>query len=391
MKVAKPNLNLLFPHVYIGISLFFILNGPSIKNFVPTEAFNVLPLLMLLLYILILKKVKYKLEHNNKMYILLVYIFFMYLFFYGLFNSMESFNIKFFTKYLVIATTMILSALLITKKSIEYFIYLSLFWALFMAFAVVSKKISLSNINYLQIGHPIAVGVIISSIALLKKKQYMYLKMINILLLFYFFSALSSLYGRSPLLFPLVVLFMLFILYLYIKNKLIFISVMAIIWISAIVVYQWILTILPKHIVDRILKMSESSGEEPRFQLWERSFEFIVQNPMGYGLESSWHLVGYTPHNFMLEVLLSSGVIGLLPFLALLILWFLLGMKSYQLNNTAVAVFGISLYYFFRFQIGGEIGSSYDFFIAILLSISYITFKLKGESDINHNPNTQSI
>jgi O-antigen ligase len=86
-------------------------------------------------------------------------------------------------------------------------------------------------------------------------------------------------------------------------------------------------------------------------------------------LESSWGLIGYTPHNLYLETLLSSGVFGLLPLILMVMVWLNLVFKIKQLWAMSFAMVGISLYFLMRTQIGVAIGSSYDFFTAMMIAI----------------------
>lgn len=132
--------------------------------------------------------------------------------------------------------------------------------------------------------------------------------------------------------------------------------VISFVFISGRIVANLILFSLPEHISNRVLRMIENPGDEPRFELWGRALDYIYLNPFGYGLESSWHLLGYTPHNFILEVLLSSGIVGLVPYLVLLMIWFYLGLKSLNCGAFAVAIFGASLYYFCVFKLEGRLG-----------------------------------
>lgn len=366
-----------YSSLYLAIVFIIILYSPSIKNFIPTMAINVLPFFMLIVYILVKPGFTVKLDGTIMSYILLLSLFFILLFLIGLFNSLESFSFLFLLKYLTIWFTMILAALVVTKQSIEYFLYLAIIWGGFMAISVITGFFDLSRIHYLQIGHPIAITLIVSAVFFYSTRSVLS-KFLFLSLIFLALTALTSLYGRSPLIFPCIVLSILLMCKVFVSNKVIFVALSTITFTISGFVYNWFLSILPKHIVDRMISMTESFDEEPRFQLWSRALDFILQNPFGYGLESSWRLVGYTPHNFILEILLSSGFLGLIPFIALLVIWLSLGLYIFKIGKFAIAIFGASLYYFLRFQVGGEISSSYDFFILLLLSIFYINVSKKS-------------
>lgn len=376
--------------LYLAFVFFVILNAPSIKNFIPTEVMNILPFCMMLTYILAKRDFSFHVDKVRLLYMLFLSAFFIMLFGIGFLNSLESFSFLFLIKYLTIWFTMMLAALVVTKKSIEYFVHITILWGAFMAFSVITGFFDLSRIHYLQIGHPIAISLIVSTVFFFTSRSFMF----RVLLAFSIYlslTALMSLYGRSPLIFPIIVLLLLLMYKVFLTNKMIVIVLVSSMFIVGSVVYNWFLSVLPRHIVDRLVSMFENADEEPRFELWGRTLDYILQNPFGYGLEASWHLVGYTPHNFILEILLSSGFLGLIPYLALLAIWFYLGLMIFKMGTFAIAIFGASLYYFLRFQVGGEIGSSYDFFILLLLSISYINFsRIKGHANgvnFRSNPN----
>uniref|UniRef100_A4SDV2 O-antigen polymerase n=1 Tax=Chlorobium phaeovibrioides (strain DSM 265 / 1930) TaxID=290318 RepID=A4SDV2_CHLPM len=360
--------------LYLASLFFVVLNAPSLKAFMPSMGINVAPLFLMLLYAIV--KGNSGLDKARKLYILLLTMFFALLFLSGLFHGVKSFSYIFLLKYLVVWVSMVVSALLVTKKSVEYFLFIVVFFGVIMAFLVLRKSGDISDLNYLQIGHPIAISLIVTSVFFFKS-QVSFFKLILLLFIGYLFLALMSLYGRSPILFPIIVLVLLPILKVFWDNKFLFLVVISFVFISGRIVANLILFSLPEHISNRVLRMIENPGDEPRFELWGRALDYIYLNPFGYGLESSWHLLGYTPHNFILEVLLSSGIVGLVPYLVLLMIWFYLGLKSLNCGAFAVAIFGASLYYFLRFQVGGAIGSSYDFFILILLTISYSGFSRK--------------
>jgi len=362
-----------------------VLNAPSIKNFIPSEAVNVFPLLLFLLFFLTQINLKLSVNKELKLTIICVFIFFTYLLLYGLFMSLDSFSLFTLIKYIVIMATVILATLLANRNNIRAFLYICLIWGLFMAFAVIIEQISLARLHYLQIGHPVAIAVIISGVFYFKNDNISN-KILFISISIFCLFTLSTLYGRSPFLFSLIVILSLCLLYLHRYKKSIFVIAITLLSLLFVTAYNVIISILPQHIGIRVLSLLE--GENNRYELWSSSIQYIIENPFGYGLESSWHLIGYYPHNFMLEIMLSSGIVGLIPVLCIFILFFNAGVKSVSLNVSAVAIFGVGLYYFFRSLIGVSIDSSYDLLITISLAIAYISYQqraLKGFIPININ------
>lgn len=357
----------------LALAFFLTLNAPTVKNFIPSNTVNILPLLIIL-GMLAFKSIKpVRLHGARALFVTTLILFFGSLLATGLFHSMESFTFLDLFKYVNILVTLIMVALVAEQLSIVYFVRITVLWGVFLAFSVKTEYVDVSNLNYLQLGHPIALGLIVSTVFIFSQRSIMK-KVALVIIGVFLLSALMSMYGRSPLLFPLAVLGFIGTAKLLFRHRLgllLFLPTsVAVYAFSAPITYN----LLPEHIRDRLTRLMNNPTNEPRFELWVEALAFISESPLfGHGLEAAWHLLGYTPHNFFLEVALTAGVLALFPYIVGLLLWVRKGMRILNATSdtTATALLGASLYYFLRFQIGGAIGSSYDFFILMLLVIVF--------------------
>ena len=107
------------------------------------------------------------------------------------------------------------------------------------------------------------------------------------------------------------------------------------------------------------------NGGSGRIKLWKYGFQFFMQNPiLGYGpenLESKYQAVGIEqdrPHNLIVQLATTSGIIGLLSYLSAIGIILIRGLKSMDLENSFLvislacviaymisAMFGNSMYY----------------------------------------------
>lgn len=85
-----------------------------------------------------------------------------------------------------------------------------------------------------------------------------------------------------------------------------------------------------------------SSGRAPIYQM---STYFICQRPIfGYGPFNYYHLIHNIPHNIILELLLSFGIVGLMTILILLIITTINFIKNYDANSIDLLVVFIVVY-----------------------------------------------
>ncbi|MFX4153515.1 O-antigen ligase family protein [Aliarcobacter butzleri] len=106
-----------------------------------------------------------------------------------------------------------------------------------------------------------------------------------------------------------------------------------------------------------------------RIDLYEKSINFILENPWGTGFASFGLLflgedVRFYPHNIFLEILVELGIGGLIIF----ILFIYNGFKSYSSKNIFFYLFFIA---FINAQFSGDLTSNSYMFIYLFLSVVY--------------------
>lgn len=356
----------------VVFAAFFMLNLPTIKYFVPTEILNIFPLCILSMLMLVSKRLP-KRTLVDMVIMSLMCVYFVTLLVYGIFEN-YSFNYFYLSKYLVILFTTGLIYVLYDSESLDSFLSYNLVWGGLISVLYLLGFIDMSRINYLQVGHPMACTLIISVISIFCGKKLNFSSFIYcIFCCVVSLASLLSLYGRSPLIFPIVVIVIFISVSLFQRNKLIGIVII----ISSIVILggaiNTILNMLPPQLQYRLTNIEDTMSEEPRLITWGKAIDYISSNLIGYGPESSVKLLGYVPHNFLLESGISIGLFGIVLVLLifLIIVWYII--KSFILQKRFKILAGITLYYFMRYQIGGAIGSSYDFFVIsfiLVLSIN---------------------
>jgi oligosaccharide repeat unit polymerase len=130
----------------------------------------------------------------------------------------------------------------------------------------------------------------------LKKTTTIYL-IFNIVVSFYIFL-LGSSRGSAV---AIVVCIPLFVLYLPMRNKLRFILIL----ILSLPIILWAIVKTGSSILDRI-ESTLDSGDVSRGELWLNAWnEFINYPLLGNRIE-----IGFYPHNFILETLMATGIVG---------------------------------------------------------------------------------
>ncbi|BGE81400.1 O-antigen ligase family protein [Staphylococcus petrasii] len=86
-------------------------------------------------------------------------------------------------------------------------------------------------------------------------------------------------------------------------------------------------------------------GTSGRGPIYEMSMYYISRKPMlGYGPFNYYHLIHNIPHNMILEMLLSFGIIGLLVISFILLLLVINLIKNYDPNSLDLLVLFITIY-----------------------------------------------
>jgi O-antigen ligase len=116
---------------------------------------------------------------------------------------------------------------------------------------------------------------------------------------------------------------------------------------------------LSDNFLDRYHRLFYNAEQEARTQLYFEALEFIKNNILGYGLNSSFSLIGYYPHNIFLEIMLSCGIIGFIIFLIILAIYFYKFKLAILDRFYSLPLCMMSLYIFLLWNISYDLSRSY--------------------------------
>lgn len=131
-----------------------------------------------------------------------------------------------------------------------------------------------------------------------------------------FFSLMPLLLGGLCLLMgasrgPLLILFFVLLLFL-IKSKAL--NFKLFVYVPLIFFIIFIFKNTELHIIDRVIETSQNYDEEGRFSLWEEAINQFASSPI-FGDRFLLRSINHYPHNLILEVLMSTGILGFLFFI----------------------------------------------------------------------------
>lgn len=180
-------------------------------------------------------------------------------------------------------------------------------------------------------------------------------------------------------------LWVVFLIILFFKNKTGFMLLL-----SGMVVIIFMLTNVYSEIAENILIFQRfaSLGEDDsssRMFLFSSAIELWLLNSntliFGSGIASFPAFInanepGWYPHNFVLEILAEIGIVGLIPIIAILILFF--SKFSYVIKNDIeykIFIYGVSLYALISYQFMGGVNTIWIPFYFVFLAI-FSTIKI---------------
>lgn len=264
------------------------------------------------------------------------------------------------------------------KMDLKFMAGLQIMWGTTIAFAEWSigiPKVRELGQNYLTSGVVIAATVMVVVGGIFSKKIHKGLKLFLLIPLGILFLGLSSLSGRAPILLsafiPVMVYFFSALLERNLRKKLITLIIL----ISAVTVIFYILrNTLNQYTIDRILRIFTSVQEEPRYEVYLSSVEVIADNSFGIGLTGFRRFDFGYPHNIFLEILMSGGILTVIPFILLIAEYFISGLKTARNKSNAIIWLNLSMYYFLTWNISFNLSSSYMLFITLAVFVKAQSF-----------------
>lgn len=370
-----------------ALAIFAVLNIPSLKLLYYSENINIVVLFSIWILGLLREYdrrygVKIVLSKFQKKILGLFILLWIVLFTVSMFNLPISFDWRYFAKYIGVILIVVGVILFLKEEDILLILYCQIFWGLLLATLRLTNSIQLYKnlgLHYLTLGMPIASGIVCSLNFLLfefKNKSYLF-SIYLILSVIISILALSTLAGRAPfLLIFITTSIVVFFNVLLDKN---FKSKIKKITLSFILMYTVISIFISNasdYWISRLMRMLTNFQSEPRYYIYMLAFDIIKENPFGIGLTGFINYGVNYPHNIILEIIVSGGIIALFPVILLLRIYiesFIILMKKgfYYMNVAA-----LSLFYFLMWNSSFDLSGSYIPFTAMSLAI-YLAGQIK--------------
>lgn len=358
--------------VFAGLALFVLIATPSMKIFIDAgrELLNVVPLFLAV--IALIGRNRIPIWSRRGSHVVLAFSFFFLALLASGFIPPGHLDWEALLKYTVLISVALVLPLASTVESIGLafgFLYL---WAIAIALTQLIVGIEFGeNFHYLTVGLPVAAGALIALSRIFSGSEPSRI-LLHILGLALCGSALLSLPGRGPIVFPILIVLAFFVVRAVTsrswKTKAAYGAILLLLAVGAYLMY---LFIIPDAVARRIDRMIFSTLDEPRMSyLYLPAIEAILRNPLGYGLDGSYAILGYYPHNIFLEVLISLGIVGLVLFLP--IVWILLAstcflMKQRFSNPAYLALAFLSAFHFLFWNVSHPLSSGYALFTLMMV------------------------
>lgn len=148
-----------------------------------------------------------------------------------------------------------------------------------------------------------------------------------------------------------------FIAYSGAKQKLKFITVS----ILLIPIIIWAMEASGSSLFERMGNTVEDKGGG-RESLWSNAFSHFLENPIFGG---KIEIGGIYPHNFFIEILMSTGLLGITLFMTVLIKGFMLGRKNSSINHTNVFALLLLIVGFSQYSFSGGVYTAINLFVPL--------------------------
>lgn len=369
-------------NIFISFFIFCIINTPSLKVFYSSEIINIGSLSGL--YFLGLIKLYHKNNLSlNKIQTNSLGIFtamWAILLLYGIIGSNVNVDFLYFTRILSVYLVFLGVLLFVTyERELVFYIVFQALWGLLLAVLLQTLGITTDKglgQHYLTLGVPLAasivllIGTYLSSARTIKRTIYLILP--SLVMLF----GMVTLLGRAPIIFSLTIVIF-FTLVVVIKEKKSILKNMAIL-LTTVTILLYIISInVSAYWFNRFLRLL--AFEESRVIIYRTVLGYIIDNPLGYGLNAYALLRRGYPHNIFLEIFLVGG---LPAFIALLIFLMYFIVRLYKIslinNKLVLPFFMMSLYFFLTWNVSFELGGTYMLFGAMAIAISSTNVRSAG-------------
>lgn len=361
----------------VAFFTFMILNIPSIKLLYSSNLINFGALAGLMFFgmvrALISNEVILEVGDRQLRYVLAFFALWLALFAVTWFVKPGSFDVVDFIKYLSVILFTLGTFMFIEKEDLKFIVLFQILWGVVISLAEwtvgIPKDSSLGQ-HYLISGVVIAATFVLVVGLLIAHKISIHIKLYLLPVLIVLFLGLTSLPGRAPILLSLSVPVFVFLVFIVMEKNLKK-KMAALLFITVIITFAVIVlfNILDEQTIARFSRIIVSIQDEPRFDVYASTLSIIMENPEGVGLLGYETFELSYPHNIFMEIVLSGGLLTIIPFLVIITDQALLAVKVIKKRDTSIIWLNMALYFFFTWNISFELTSSYMVFVPIVLFI----------------------
>ncbi|EOZ95677.1 putative polysaccharide polymerase [Indibacter alkaliphilus LW1] len=354
--------------------VFITLSLPSIKLIYSSPLLNAALIGIFAFFMLHFYTVSpVKLSKVQKVFLTLFLSFISFIFISYFIFPYSHYSLDKYVKYFFVFIAVIVTATFVEKVDIRLLVNLLIAWGIVLCIWKLTIGIRLNfdkGQTYLTYGMPIGCSLMLLLTQVFKKLSWKEVVFYGGLILLNIFVILTS-RGRSSIIFPFLTFGIVIITALFFgNNKKPAVKVMVFGTILLLIVGSYVLANLESFkSLARVIALVESGGEDDRLNLWVPAIEQILINPFGHGTDAYHYLLIHYPHNIILEITLSFGIVGLLLLMGMLAVFGNRFVKNLDKNFHYVAVSAVGIYFFLSWNTSHDLATSTIPFVGLSLSL----------------------
>lgn len=364
-----------------ALGVFSLVSTPSIKIFIYSDMVNAVSLLILLCSAALAKpnslrltRARLSLLASWLLYILLILVFYL---------NGSYFDSNSLHKLIYLFVSVLVVVLVGNYSVLNLSGWLLFAWGFFIAIFQMLVGFDLSKElgqHYLTISTPIGLSICFAVRALFDVGDRGRVRWLTFFSIPVMVLALLTTHSRSGILFPSAIFMVMFVLYFsFASNVKRSSSLSILLSLAFLAVVFYLLSSDIKFVqYERLERLFNSLSSEPRMaDYYLKALDYISKRPwMGYGTNSSYELYGNYPHNIFLEILTYGGILLLLPFLTVVIIYCGATVRAIRKFHRVPGIFAYlaaTIFLFLMWNVSWGIYSSYIFLVPMCLFIVVVS------------------